>query len=75
MLLAVDEAVLFARVDRMGATEDAAFAGDNVQIIPGGLRSLAELHARSMVLMARDLKDPSIAEQADLLTAILGVTR
>lgn len=54
---------------------DAAFVGDNVQAVPGGLRSLAELHARSMTLMARDLKDPSIAEQADLLTAILGVTR
>ncbi len=54
---------------------DAAFAGDTVQAIPGGLRALAELHARSMGSLARDLKDPSIAEQADLLNAILGATK
>ncbi len=54
---------------------DAAFVGESVQAIPGGLRALAELHARSMTFLARDMKDPAIAEQADLLSAILGATR
>jgi hypothetical protein len=53
---------------------DAAFIGENVQAIPGGLRKLAELHAQSMTLLARDMHDPSVAEQADLLTAILAAT-
>ncbi|HQY59943.1 MAG: VWA domain-containing protein [Myxococcales bacterium] len=54
---------------------DAAFVGSSVQSIPGGLRALAELHARSMAALARDMKDPAIAAQADLLGAILGATR
>jgi predicted alpha/beta-fold hydrolase len=49
--------------------------GSSVALMPVQISRPWELHARSMVLMARDLKDPSIAEQADLLTAILGVTR
>lgn len=53
---------------------DAAFTGDKVMAIPGGLRKLAELHAQSMTLLARDLHDPSVAEQADLLKAILVAT-
>ncbi len=53
---------------------DAAFVGDNVKSIPGGLRKIAELHAQSMTLLARDMRDPSIAEQADLLKAILAAT-
>lgn len=54
---------------------DTAFIGESVQAIPGGLRALAELHARSMTLLARDMKDPAIAEQAELLGAILGATK
>lgn len=53
---------------------DAAFVGENVMAIPGGLRKLAELHAQSMTFLARDMHDPSIAEQADLLNAILSAT-
>lgn len=53
---------------------DKAFVGDNMLAIPGGLRRLAEVHAQSMTLLARDMHDPSVAEQADLLNAILSAT-
>ncbi len=49
---------------------DAAFAGDGV-IRTGGLRKLAQLHARSMSAFANDSKDFAAREQADLLTALL----
>ena len=41
----------------------------------GGLRRIAELHANSMKLLARDTKDFAIQEQADLLVALLAATR
>ena len=53
---------------------DAAFIGDNVNKV-GGLRRIAELHASSMRLLARDTKDFAIQEQADLLMALLAATR
>ena len=53
---------------------DAAFIGDDLSKI-GGLRRLAELHATSMKLLARDTKDFAIQEQADLLVALLAATR
>jgi hypothetical protein len=49
---------------------DAAFVGEGVAR-EGGLLALAQLHARSMALLARDMHDPSIAEQAELLEALL----
>jgi len=53
---------------------DAAFIGDEVSKV-GGLRRIAELHASSMKLLARDTKDFAIQEQADLLMALLAATR
>jgi hypothetical protein len=49
---------------------DEAFVGPGVERA-GGLKALAEMHARSMMLLARDLKDPQIAEQAEILSALL----
>jgi hypothetical protein len=49
---------------------DAAFAGDGV-IRAGGLRSIAEMHARSMELFARDMHDFAALEQAHFLQALL----
>ena len=49
---------------------DEAFVGPGVQRA-GGLRALAQMHAESMVLLARDMRDPQIAEQAEILTALL----
>lgn len=53
---------------------DAAFIGDDIGKA-GGLRRIAELHASSMKLLARDTKDFAIQEQADLLMALLAATR
>jgi hypothetical protein len=53
---------------------DAAFIGDDISK-SGGLRRIAELHATSMKLLARDTKDFAIQEQADLLVALLAATR
>jgi hypothetical protein len=53
---------------------DAAFIGDDIGKV-GGLRRIAELHASSMKLLARDTKDFAIQEQADLLLALLAATR
>jgi len=49
---------------------DAAFAGEGV-IRTGGLRRLAQMHARSMAAFANDTKDFAAREQADLLTGLL----
>lgn len=53
---------------------DAAFIGDEVGKA-GGLRRIAELHASSMKLLARDTKDFAVQEQADLLVALLAATK
>ncbi|MEO8799446.1 MAG: vWA domain-containing protein [Polyangiaceae bacterium] len=53
---------------------DEAFVGVGVQNA-GGLLALAKLHARSMTALARDTKDPAIAEQAEILNALLSVER
>jgi hypothetical protein len=49
---------------------DAAFVGQ-----PGAsaaeLRPVAQMHARSLALLARDMRDPAAAEQAALLEALL----
>jgi hypothetical protein len=49
---------------------DAAFVGR-----PGAsaaeLRPVAQMHARSLALLARDMRDPAAAEQAALLEALL----
>lgn len=52
---------------------DAAFVGDGVNRA-GGLRALAQLHARSMSLLARDTHDAAIIEQAEVLNALLSVS-
>jgi hypothetical protein len=52
---------------------DAAFVGEGVARA-GGLRALAQLHAQSMALLARDMRDASIGEQAELLRALLEAT-
>jgi hypothetical protein len=52
---------------------DAAFIGDGVDRA-GGLTSVAKMHAQSMTLLARDMKDPAYKEQADLLNALLAAT-
>jgi len=52
---------------------DRAFVGDDVARA-GGLRKVAEMHARSMQLLARDTKDFATQEQADMLAALLAVT-
>jgi hypothetical protein len=49
---------------------DAAFVGGFVSRA-GGLRSLAQMHATSMALFARDTKDFAALEQAELLRALL----
>jgi hypothetical protein len=53
---------------------DKAFIGDNVEKA-GGLRKVAELHAKSMQLLARDTKDYATQEQADMLAALLSATK
>lgn len=52
---------------------DKAFVGDEVDRA-GGLRRVAELHAKSMQLLARDTKDFATQEQADMLAALLKTT-
>ncbi len=52
---------------------DAAFIGQGV-IRAGGLKALARMHARSLSLLARDMHDPQIAEQAELLSALMEAT-
>jgi hypothetical protein len=52
---------------------DAAFVGPGVARA-GGLRHLAEMHAQSMSLLARDMHDGQIMEQAEILTALLAAT-
>jgi hypothetical protein len=47
---------------------DAAFVGGSSA---AGLRSVAQMHARSLALLARDMHDPAAAEQAALLDALL----
>ncbi len=53
---------------------DRAFVGDDVSKA-GGLHKLAELHARSMQLLARDTHDFATQEQADMLVALLTATK
>ncbi len=53
---------------------DQAFVGDGVARA-GSLHRLATLHAESMKLLARDSKDHAVREQADMLSALLSVTR
>jgi hypothetical protein len=50
-----------------------AFTGEDVSRA-GGLQRLAELHARSMQLLARDTHDFATQEQADMLSALLTAT-
>ncbi len=52
---------------------DRAFLGDDISRA-GGLRKVAELHAKSMQLLARDTKDFATQEQADMLAALLTAT-
>jgi len=52
---------------------DAAFIGEGVDRA-GGLVAVAKMHAQSMTLLARDMKDPAYKEQADLLNALLAAT-
>ena len=49
---------------------DAAFAGEGIAR-SGGLRRIAEMHAASMALLARDTHDFAIGEQADILKSLL----
>jgi hypothetical protein len=49
---------------------DAAFVGGATG---EGLRNVAQMHARSLALLARDMHDPAAAEQAALLEALLAV--
>jgi hypothetical protein len=53
---------------------DRAFIGENVDR-SGGLRKLAELHARSMQALARDTHDFATQEQADMLAALLSAAK
>jgi hypothetical protein len=46
---------------------DAAFLGDSQ---PANVRALARMHARSMALLARDMHDPAMEEQAAVLEAL-----
>jgi hypothetical protein len=48
---------------------DAAFVGGTAGA--SDLRPVAEMHARSLALLARDMRDPAAAEQAALLEALL----
>jgi hypothetical protein len=52
---------------------DAAFVGAGIERA-GGLRAMAEMQARSMVLLARDMHDPQIMEQAAILSSLLAAT-
>jgi hypothetical protein len=52
---------------------DQAFTGQDVRRA-GGLRKIAEMHARSMQLLARDTHDFATQEQADMLSALLTAT-
>jgi hypothetical protein len=52
---------------------DKAFVGDEVDRA-GGLKRIAEMHAKSMQLLARDTKDFATQEQADMLAALLKTT-
>jgi len=52
---------------------DAAFVGAGVARA-GGLRAIARMHARSLALLARDMHDPQIGEQAELLRSLLDAT-
>ena len=52
---------------------DAAFAGEGIARA-GGLRRIAQMHAESMALLARDTKDFAIGEQADILRALLAAS-
>jgi hypothetical protein len=52
---------------------DRAFIGDEIDRA-GGLRRVAEMHAQSMQLLARDTRDFATQEQADMLTALLKTT-
>jgi hypothetical protein len=52
---------------------DKAFVGDEIDRA-GGLRRIAEMHAKSMQLLARDTKDFATQEQADMLAALLKTT-
>jgi len=49
---------------------DAAFVGGS-GTRAADLRPVAEMHARSLALLARDMRDPAAAEQAALLEALL----
>jgi hypothetical protein len=49
---------------------DAAFVGV-AGTRAADLRPVAEMHARSLALLARDMRDPAAAEQAALLEALL----
>jgi hypothetical protein len=51
---------------------DAAFVGGGSGTA-ADLRPVARMHARSLALLARDMKDPAAAEQAALLEALLSV--
>jgi hypothetical protein len=53
---------------------DHAFIGEDVSR-SGGLRKVAELHAKSMQLLARDTHDFATQEQADMLVALLSATK
>jgi len=50
---------------------DAAFIGGSGPRA-GDLRATARMHARSLALLARDMRDPAAAEQAAMLDALLG---
>jgi hypothetical protein len=52
---------------------DSAFSGASINKA-GGLRKLAEMHAHSMQMLARDSKDFATQEQADMLVALLAAT-
>jgi hypothetical protein len=52
---------------------DAAFVGEGIARA-GGLRKMAEMHARSMEALAHDMHDPQIMEQAEILSALLAAT-
>lgn len=53
---------------------DRAFIGEDIGRA-GGLQRVAELHAHSMQLLARDTHDFATQEQADMLVALLSATK
>jgi hypothetical protein len=53
---------------------DAAFIG-GTGCDANGLLPLARMHARSLALLARDMRDPAAAERAALLEALLAALR